>query len=106
MTTQPRTGGSEGPYEDKKAFTHFIKSVQAMREEGMDESSLVQAVARNLAKRLEVPDWLEPKYREGWLDRYRPHLLYVAPDGSFSVVCLVWRPGQKTPIHDRVARCV
>ena len=32
--------------------------------------------------------------------------LYVAPDGSFSIVALVWRPGQITRIHDHITWCV
>ena len=37
---------------------------------------------------------------------YRQHILHVEPDGSFSVVALVWLPGQATPIHDHVSWCV
>ena len=37
---------------------------------------------------------------------YRQHILHVEPDGSFSVVALVWLPGQTTPIHDHVSWCV
>ena len=32
--------------------------------------------------------------------------MHAEPDGSFSVVGLVWRPGQITPIHDHVTWCV
>jgi predicted metal-dependent enzyme (double-stranded beta helix superfamily) len=37
---------------------------------------------------------------------YRQHPLHVASDGAFSLVALVWLPGQSTPIHDHLARCV
>ena len=37
---------------------------------------------------------------------YRSHVLHTEPDGSFSIVALVWRPGQATPIHDHVTWCV
>lgn len=37
---------------------------------------------------------------------YRQHVLHVEPDGSFSIVALVWLPGQETPIHDHVSWCV
>ncbi|MEP6956605.1 MAG: cysteine dioxygenase family protein, partial [Chthoniobacterales bacterium] len=37
---------------------------------------------------------------------YRQHVLHVEPDGSFSVVALVWLPGQTTCIHDHVSWCV
>lgn len=38
--------------------------------------------------------------------RYRQHLLHVADDGAFSLVALVWLPGQATPVHDHVCWCV
>jgi 3-mercaptopropionate dioxygenase len=34
------------------------------------------------------------------------HLLHAEPDGTLSVVALVMRPGQTTPIHDHVTWCV
>jgi len=33
-------------------------------------------------------------------DGYARHLLYADPADRFSLMCLVWRPGQGTPIHD------
>jgi 3-mercaptopropionate dioxygenase len=33
-------------------------------------------------------------------------VLHSERDGSFSIVALVWRPGQVTPIHDHVTWCV
>ena len=37
---------------------------------------------------------------------YRQHLLHAEDDGSFSIVALVWLPGQRTSIHDHIAWCV
>jgi len=37
---------------------------------------------------------------------YRSHALHVEPDRSFSVVALVWSPGQMTRIHDHLTWCV
>lgn len=33
-------------------------------------------------------------------------MLHSEPDDTFSIVALVWRPGQETPIHDHVTWCV
>ena len=33
------------------------------------------------------------------------HLLQAEPDGSFSIVALVWRPGQATRVHDHITWC-
>ena len=32
--------------------------------------------------------------------KYSRHLVHVDPDDRFSLLALVWRPGQGTPIHD------
>lgn len=37
---------------------------------------------------------------------YCRHILHVEPDASFSIVALVWLPGQETAIHDHVSWCV
>ena len=37
---------------------------------------------------------------------YQTHLVHAEPDGSFSVVAMVWLPGQETPIHDHLSWCV
>ncbi|MFG1796266.1 cysteine dioxygenase [Nocardia sp. NPDC049149] len=65
-----------------------------------------QLVADRLERFLQQPDLLPAEYREGDPNRYRQHLVHTEPDGSFSVVAIVWRPGQQTPIHDHVAWCV
>lgn len=61
-----------------------------------------EQVADVLRRHLPGPDILTAAERAGDPDGYRTHLLHTEPDGSFSVVGLVWRPGQETPIHDHV----
>jgi predicted metal-dependent enzyme (double-stranded beta helix superfamily) len=68
--------------------------------------SRVDAVAAALRPELGDPDLLRPDQTVGDPTAYRQHLLHVAPDGLFSLVALVWLPGQATPIHDHLAWCV
>ncbi|WP_042368089.1 cysteine dioxygenase [Streptacidiphilus neutrinimicus] len=63
-------------------------------------------VAEVLRPSLGRPGLLTDAQREGDPRAYRQHLLHGEPDGSFSVVALVWLPGQQTPIHDHVCWCV
>nr|WP_042377875.1 cysteine dioxygenase family protein [Streptacidiphilus melanogenes] len=63
-------------------------------------------VAEVLRPSLGRPDLLTAAQQEGDPQTYRQHLLHGEPDGSFSVVALVWLPGQRTPIHDHVCWCV
>jgi 3-mercaptopropionate dioxygenase len=64
------------------------------------------AVAERLRSLLAADDWLAPEHRVPGTDSYRQHLLHVSPCRGLSVVALVWRPGQRTPVHDHVAWCV
>jgi 3-mercaptopropionate dioxygenase len=63
-------------------------------------------VADQLRLHLPGPEILTAEQRYGDPLEYRCHLLHAEPDGSFSVVALVWRPGQATPVHDHVTWCV
>ena len=81
------------------ALAHFIRDAEA----AIDDP---QAIARRLQSLLAQDGWLAPRHRAPGADRYRQHLLYVSPSRRLSVVSLVWRPGQRTPIHDHVSWCV
>jgi predicted metal-dependent enzyme (double-stranded beta helix superfamily) len=74
------------------------------RHAGWAESA--QLVADQLRRHLPTPDVLTAAQRLGSPDGYRSHTLHIEPDGSFSIVALVWRPGQITRIHDHVTWCV
>ncbi|RJQ73805.1 hypothetical protein D5S17_24625 [Pseudonocardiaceae bacterium YIM PH 21723] len=63
-------------------------------------------VARALRPYLTDPLLLDPDQFQPDPDQYVQHVLHVEPDGSFSLVALVWLPGQVTPVHDHVSWCV
>jgi 3-mercaptopropionate dioxygenase len=73
------------------------------RHAGWEETA--QLVADQLRRHLPGPDVLSAEQRLGSPDDYVAHNLYAEPDGSFSIVALVWRPGQRTRIHDHVTWC-
>ncbi|WP_217404889.1 hypothetical protein [Catellatospora tritici] len=64
------------------------------------------AVAQVIPDLLASPDSLDPRFRESCESGYRQHLVHVHPQGLYSVVSLVWLPGQETPIHNHKAWCV
>src|ERR1700729_2586160 len=78
---------------------------RALRKHG-DWDLTARRVAQALGRHLPGPDILTAAERDGDPDAYRQHLLHAEADGSFSVVGLVWRPGQIPPIHDHVTWCV
>ena len=70
-----------------------------------DWAETAQLVADQLRRHLPTADVLTAAQRLGSPESYRGHTLHVEPDGSFSIVGLVWRPGQITRIHDHVTWC-
>jgi predicted metal-dependent enzyme (double-stranded beta helix superfamily) len=63
-------------------------------------------VAELLGFYLGDPGLLTQAQQQGDPEGYRQHVLHAEEDGSFSVVALVWLPGQRTCIHDHVSWCV
>jgi predicted metal-dependent enzyme (double-stranded beta helix superfamily) len=64
------------------------------------------AIGEALHPFLGLPRLLTPQQEAGDPARYRTYLLHVPDDGAYSLVAAVWRPGQRTAIHDHVAWCV
>ena len=79
-----------------------IRTIVSLR---LPDQTTAEAVAARIGHVLPVPDLLTGSQREGGTDGYRQHVLHVEPDGAFSVVALVWLPGQATPVHDHVCWC-
>jgi predicted metal-dependent enzyme (double-stranded beta helix superfamily) len=65
-----------------------------------------QLVAAQLRRHLPTSDVLTAEQRAGSPDGYRSYPLHAEPDGSFSIIGLVWLPGQITRIHDHTTWCV
>jgi predicted metal-dependent enzyme (double-stranded beta helix superfamily) len=87
-------------------LTPLVDDIRAAvdRQAGWEETA--QLVAEALRRNLPTPEVLTAEQRLGSPDEYQGHTLHVEPDGSFSIVGLVWRPGQLTRIHDHVTWCV
>lgn len=71
-----------------------------------DPRVLARATAALLEPRLADESLLEERHCRPHPDRYRQHVVHVHPEGRYSVVSLVWGPGQATPIHDHRCWCV
>ena len=92
------TAGSE--------LTDLVRAVRAVVNRHSDWQATAELVADALGQNLPSPQILTARQRCGDPDRYQTHVLHIERDGSFSVLALVWRPGQVTPIHDHVTWCV
>src|ERR1700760_698334 len=78
---------------------------RAVRAGGSWQQTADRVVAA-LRDRLPGPDLLTPGQLAGDPGGYQTHLVHAEPDGSFSIVVMVWRPGQQTSVHDHLTWCV
>lgn len=84
----------------------LVSAVRAAIQRRADWATTADLVADQMRLRMPAPEILTAEQRYGDPERYCCHLLHAEPDGSFSVVALVWRPGQATQIHDHITWCV
>ncbi|MCW6003782.1 cysteine dioxygenase family protein [Micromonospora sp. CPCC 205371] len=81
-------------------LTALIDGVRTAIAAHADWSGTAQLVAQQLRRHLPSPDVVDTDESGGY------QILHVEPDGSFSIIGLVWRPGQITRIHDHLTWCV
>jgi predicted metal-dependent enzyme (double-stranded beta helix superfamily) len=84
----------------------LVSAVRSVVDRRADWRLTARLVAGELEQHLPSADVLTPEERSGDAEGYRSYPLHTEPDGSFSVVALVWQPGQVTAIHDHVTWCV
>jgi 3-mercaptopropionate dioxygenase len=78
---------------------------RAVRSGGSWQETADRVVAA-LRGRLPGPGVLSPEQLAGDPGGYQTHLVHAEPDGSFSILVMVWLPGQRTPVHDHLSWCV
>jgi predicted metal-dependent enzyme (double-stranded beta helix superfamily) len=101
--------GDFGPSPARPASLGVAPLAAAVRDavgKHADWSDTAELVASALERHLPSPSILTPEQRTGDPETYKSEVIHSEPDGSFSIVALVWRPGQVTPIHDHVTWCV
>lgn len=111
MVTSTGTGSGTGTGTGTGARTTeriatLVADVREAVGRGLAPDVTAYLVGEKLAPHLGAADLLTPEQYEGDAAHYRQHLLHSEDDGSFSIVALVWLPGQETPIHDHVSWCV
>jgi predicted metal-dependent enzyme (double-stranded beta helix superfamily) len=84
----------------------LVSAVRSVVDRHADWRQTARLVADELERHLPSAGVLTPEQRAGDPKGYRSYPLHTEPDGSFSIVALVWRPGQVTPVHDHVTWCV
>jgi 3-mercaptopropionate dioxygenase len=87
-------------------LTDLVAAVRHAVDAGTSWTDTAELVADQLRTHLPGPEILTADQRLGRPDRVAGHLLHAEPDGAFSLLGLVWRPGQTTRIHDHITWCV
>lgn len=89
----------------RRTLESLVEEIRAVVQASDAAGTVSARVAEKLQPYLGT-EFLTPAQREPDPTHYKQHILHVEPDGSFSIVALVWLPGQETPIHDHVSWCV
>ncbi len=92
------------PAASHPALSRFVAGVDALLE-SRPLHDVPEAVAGLLAGLARVNGLLAPHQRRPGDDGYRRHLLHRDPRGRYTLMALVWRPGQGTPVHGHSAWC-
>lgn len=105
MTTTPAAHHLAVPAA-RPPLADLIAAVRPMIALRADWARTAHLVADQLRAHLPDPGILTPGQRRGQPGRPAGHVLHAEPDGTFSILGLVWRPGQSTRIHDHITWCV
>ena len=87
-------------------FNTLVDEILAIVHLDVAPAIAAERTAAALGPHLRALNLLNEEHRAPDPDGYRQHVLYADLQGRFSIVSLVWLPGQATPIHDHVSRCV
>jgi predicted metal-dependent enzyme (double-stranded beta helix superfamily) len=87
----------------RPGLSELVTGVREVTHRYADPRTTVFAVADVLRERLPSPEILTEAERAGDAAGYVGHTLYT--EECFSVLAVVWLPGQETMIHDHIAWC-
>lgn len=96
-------GTTSGPQPARPGLADLVTSIRTLTSGSADPHRTALAVADLLRAAPPTTDLLTPAELRGDDSGYQRHTLHT--EAAFSVVAVVWRPGQRTVIHDHVAWC-
>ena len=82
-------------------FRQFVAEFTRLAEKNSgNEKTMLDAGSTLLGELIRHDDWLPDECAQPHPQYYQQYLLHCDPLERFSVVSVVWGPGQKTPVHD------
>ncbi|MEU7450586.1 cysteine dioxygenase family protein [Streptosporangium roseum] len=88
----------------RPGLAELVAGVRELVDRSATPRTTAFAVADMLRERLPSPEILTEEERLGDPGHYISHPLHT--EAAFSIMAVVWRPGQETVIHDHIAWCV
>ncbi|MFA1547000.1 hypothetical protein [Actinomadura chokoriensis] len=77
----------------------FIKDVTSLVSTIDDEHEITKRISERLSELLAGDYRLPPELTRPSNEHHVNYPLYIAPDDSWSLACVVWDVGQHTPVH-------
>jgi len=99
-------GARPAPSATEPALRRFTDGMDRAVAATTDPAARAAAATSLLPDLLAHPEAIGAEHRVPADHAYQQHVVHVHPDGCYSLVALVWRPGQATPIHDHRCWCV
>jgi 3-mercaptopropionate dioxygenase len=94
------------PVARTRGLRRLVSALDRVVESTDDPAVIAARTAVAVGAVLDDDALLEQRHRLPAADRYRQHVVHVHPSGLYSIVALVWKPGQATAIHDHRCWCV
>lgn len=88
---------------DRPGLADLVEQVRRRIGEGSDPATTAKLVTEALVSAQPTTALLTDLERAGSPDHYTRHILHA--EAHFSIMALVWRPGQVTEIHDHLVWC-
>ncbi|WP_404451015.1 cysteine dioxygenase family protein [Virgibacillus necropolis] len=85
---------------DQYGLTDFVKEMTAVVEGNLEDAKRVKEAERLVGKLVRTKSWLQTEELTSNDNHYARYSLYHDPQDRFEVIALVWKPGQRTPLHD------
>ncbi len=89
--------------EDRPGLADLVREIRTCAEASSDPQTIATAVAEALVASKPTTALLTEEERAGSPEGYIRYTLHAERD--FSIVGLVWRPGQATEVHDHLVWC-
>jgi predicted metal-dependent enzyme (double-stranded beta helix superfamily) len=86
------------PAAELDELDELVTAVRAAVARNTDWRDTASHVADALREHLPPPEPLSADQLAGQRGTYRSHRLHVEPDGSFSIVAIIWQPGALTHV--------